>query len=135
MKEGYVYILINASLQKNTIKIGMTRRTPEIRAEEMSEETGLPSEYMVAYERKVSDCEKAEMLTHERLKQYRITHTRYDRDREFFKIPLKKAIPVFSSVADQFQDFTQDIPVDTPPPPLLKIFNGMVFMWPTPMEL
>ena len=58
-KEGYVYILINASLQKNTLKIGMTRRTPEMRAEEMSEETGLPSEYIVAYERKVLDCEKA----------------------------------------------------------------------------
>ena len=114
MKEGYVYVLINASLQKNILKIGMTRRNPEARAEELSEETGLPSEYIVAYERKVSDCETAEMLIHKELKQYRITYTRYDRDREFFKLQLKKAIPVVNAVADQFQDSTQNIPADTP---------------------
>ena len=103
MKEGYVYILINASLQKNTLKIGMTTRTPEIRSEEMSEETGLPSEYMVAYKRKVSDCEEVEALIHDRLKRYRITHSRYDRSREFFVIPLEKAISVFNELADQFK--------------------------------
>ena len=112
MKEGYIYILINASLQKNTLKIGMTRRTPEIRAGEMSEETGLPSEYIVAHERKVSDCEEAEALIHERLKRYRTTQTRYDRSREFFMIPFKKARPIFDEIADQFQDSTQNIPMD-----------------------
>ena len=103
MKEGYIYILINASLQKNTLKIGMTRRTPEIRAEELSDETGLPSEYMVACKKKVSDCEEVESLIHERLKRYRITHSRYDRSREFFVIPLEKAISVFNKLADQFK--------------------------------
>ena len=107
MKEGYIYILINASLQKNTLKIGMTRRTPEIRAEELSDETGLPSEYMVAYKKKVSDCEEVESLIHDSLKRYRITHSRYDRSREFFVIPLEKAISVFNEIADQFKP---DIP-------------------------
>ena len=106
-KEGYVYILINASLQKNTLKIGMTKRTPEIRAEEMSDETGLPSEYIVAHERKVSDCEEAEAQIHDRLKRYRITHSRSDRSREFFIIPFKRARPIFDEIADQFKP---DIP-------------------------
>lgn len=113
-KEGYVYILINASLQKNTLKIGMTRRTPEIRAEEMSEETGLPAEYMVAYKRKVSDCEEVEALIHERLKRYRISHSRYDRSREFFVIPLEKAISVLNELADQFK-------------PEISKFNGGIY--------
>jgi tetratricopeptide (TPR) repeat protein len=109
MYSGYVYILLNASLHNNVIKIGMTTRTPEIRAQELSEETGLPSEYIVAYEKKVADCVKAEALIHSRLKKYRITHYRYDRSREFFKIPLKEAILIVDEIASQVGDPLKEV--------------------------
>ena len=81
----------------------MTRRTPEIRAEELSNQTGLPSEYMVAYKKKVSDCEEAEALIHDRLMRYRITTLRNDRSREFFVLPLDRAISAFNEIATQFE--------------------------------
>ena len=43
----------------------------------------------------------AEKLIHKELKNYRTTETRKDRNREFFKMPLKKAIAVVNSVADE----------------------------------
>ena len=71
--DGWVYISINPSLQKNYLKIGYTRRTPEVRARELSEDTGTPTEFLVAYKRQVYDCEKVESLVHKALHRYRIT--------------------------------------------------------------
>ena len=71
---GYVYILINASYQKDYLKIGYTRRTPEIRAKELSEDTGTPTEFIVAYQKQVYDCENAETLVHKALHRYRVTY-------------------------------------------------------------
>lgn len=99
-KEGYVYIMINASLAKNMLKIGHTTKEPEDRAKELSKGTGLPSDFVVAYDRRVKDCVLAEKLIHKELKKFRTTKTRNDRNREFFKMPLKKAIAVVDSVAD-----------------------------------
>ena len=99
--DGWVYILINGFFPKNTLKIGMTRRTPEIRAREMSDETGMPSEFYVAHEREVYDCEEVEKLVHKELKHYRITGQRKDRDREFFKLPLQKAIETMNKIVDE----------------------------------
>ena len=98
---GWVYILINPSLQNSYLKIGMTTRTPEIRAREMSEETGIPGEYDVAHKREVYDCEKVEALVHSELDKFRITSTRNDRSRELFNLSLPKAIATMNKIVDE----------------------------------
>ena len=94
---GWVYIILSPSLQNSYLKIGMTKRTPEIRAREMSEETGMLAEYYVAYKREVYDCEKVAALVHSELDKFRITSTRNDREREFFKLSLQKAIATMNN--------------------------------------
>jgi 5-methylcytosine-specific restriction endonuclease McrA len=100
-KAGYIYILINASLQENTIKIGRTKRDPKERAKELSVQTGLPSEFIVAYSQIVNDDKKAESLIHRKLNKHRVTGLRKDRNREFFSLPLEQAIKVVNDVVNK----------------------------------
>jgi hypothetical protein len=100
-KAGYIYIMINASFPKDLLKIGYTKRDPEIRADELSQNTGLPSEYIVAYDKLVCDCELAERLIHDKLKNSRSTTFRNDRSREFFKIKFKDAVKAIDSICDE----------------------------------
>src|ERR1700688_1391724 len=74
----------------------MTTKTPEDRAREISNGTGVPRAFEVLYEQRVADCQRAERLLHQKLHQYRSTSTR-----EFFQIPLKTAIKALEDVADQ----------------------------------
>ena len=71
----------------NLVKIGVTTRSAELRAEELSGPTGVPSAFTVAYEAPVEDCARAEAAVHERL-----TDFRWNESREFFRIPLREAI-------------------------------------------
>lgn len=95
MAEGYVYILINASLQQDMLKIGKTTRNPAERAKELSIATGVPSEYYVAYEEYVPDCDEAEKMVHDKLSIFRVSD-----NREFFKLNLKDAIAAVHDVAE-----------------------------------
>ncbi len=96
MPPGYIYILINPGLSKNMLKIGMTTRTPEERATELSKDTGVPGDFFVAYEESVPDCQYAERIIHKRLSSYR-----YKQGMEFFKLPLEQAVTVLTEVANQ----------------------------------
>jgi len=95
MSEGWVYILINPSLQKNLLKIGKTSASPEMRAKQLST-TGSPAEFYVAYEIKIKDIHIAERLIHSKLSQYR-----YTSNREFFQLPLQQAIQLVQDIAQQ----------------------------------
>ena len=86
-KEGSIYILRNPYLKEAVIKIGRTSRITEKRAKEISSATGVPFEYEVLYEEDVLDSHLAEKLIHEKL-----TEKRINKKREFFNIPLKKAV-------------------------------------------
>jgi predicted transport protein len=96
MSQGYVYILLNRAFQNDHYKIGMTTKTPEERAREISNATGVPRAFEVLYEQKVIDCHRAERLLHQRLDQYRSAT-----NREFFQIPIKAAIKALEGVADE----------------------------------
>jgi hypothetical protein len=96
MAEGYIYILFNRAFQNDHYKIGMTTKTPEERARELSAATGVPRDFEVLYEQRVTDCERAERLLHSNLRQYRSAN-----NREFFQIPLKAAIKALEGVADE----------------------------------
>ena len=47
MAEGYTYILLNRAFQNDHYKIGMTTKTPEERARELSSATGIPRDFEV----------------------------------------------------------------------------------------
>lgn len=85
---GFVYILINPSLS-GLVKIGKTTRNSEERAKELSDATGVPTPFIVAFDEQFEDCDFAERFIHTLLQQkgYRIAE-----NREFFNIPLKEAI-------------------------------------------
>lgn len=92
---GFVYILLNPSFGK-LLKIGMTERSPEERASELSAHTGVPGRFVVAHEEFVEDCVLAEQKIHQALDS-----SRSNPDREFFEIKLKDAIRIVESVAKE----------------------------------
>jgi hypothetical protein len=93
--EGYVYILFNPTLP-GLLKIGMTTRSADERARELSQATGVAADFVVAFEQPVSDCADAERRVHEALAPYR-----YNDSREFFHIGLKDAIRIVADICDE----------------------------------
>lgn len=97
-EKGYVYALINPSLE-GMVKIGKTTRSPDERAMELSSATGVPTPFFVAYKIYVNDCDQAEKYMHTLLfsKGFRVS----DR-REFFQMPLDKAIELMIDVQSKY---------------------------------
>ena len=62
-----VYILTNEAMP-GIVKVGQTHKTPEVRAQELSRETGVASQYVVVYKAFVSNYENVEKTVHGRLK-------------------------------------------------------------------
>ena len=94
-KIGYIYVLHNPSLWDDYLKIGLTKRTPAIRAKELSARTGVAQEYVVAYWRHVMDTADAESAIHKYLGSCRVNERR-----EFFRLPLEDAIRAVRRIAD-----------------------------------
>jgi effector-binding domain-containing protein len=83
MDKGYLYVLKNKSFQEYVVKIGLTRRDPNIRAKEIyCGKTGVPEPFDVAFACSVIDCVEAENTIHKKLSSYRVNDSR-----EFFQIP------------------------------------------------
>ena len=91
MNSGYVYILINQSMQ-GLIKIGKTRRDSRARARELFK-TSVPTPFQVAFEIFSVDYDLLEKNIHTELNDYRVSS-----NREFFKYPLDKAISLLQSL-------------------------------------
>jgi len=112
MSEGWVYIVSTPTYsEKGLYKIGRTTQSPEARAKQLSQATGVPEEFEVFFTKDVSDCELAEGMIHERLKS-----CRYRGDREFFAVSLDNAKAVVSEVAEQIGaalTFEEDINLQT----------------------
>ncbi len=88
-KEGKIYILRSPYHKDAIVKIGRTSRISEKRAKEISGGTGVPSEFEVLYEEDVFDSVLAEKLVHKKLNPERVNPKR-----EFFRLPLKKAVKI-----------------------------------------
>lgn len=95
-KKGYVYILVNPAFP-GFVKVGKTTKEPEVRAREVSSGSGVPTPYAVAWDALVIDCHQVELLIHQQL-----AYARARNDREFFAVPLKKAISIISSIVAPF---------------------------------
>jgi GGDEF domain-containing protein len=87
----------------------MTTRKPDLRAKELSEGSGVPAPFVVAYAREVSNCEGAEAIIHDKLKTYRVTRTRHDRNREFFNLPLHQAIKIVEEIIEKLEPETDSL--------------------------
>jgi len=98
MESGYIYALINPSLE-GLVKIGKTTRDPKTRAADLSSATGVPTPFILAYEEHFTDITAAETFLHTLLKKkgHQISDSR-----EFFDVDLKDAIMAIQSAKDSF---------------------------------
>ena len=92
---GKIYILRNANLSRDVYKIGLTTKTTEERARQLSK-TSIPDQFQVMREWDVKDCFLAEKNIHKILEKYRV-----DKKREFFEVNMKIANDVIDSVVDE----------------------------------
>ena len=95
---GYIYILTNQSLP-GLIKIGKTHRDPRQRAAELSDHSGVPTPFDVAYQTIVGNCGLVEQLVHRRLAH----HREADR-RGFFAVSLDLAVQEVERAAREVGD-------------------------------
>jgi len=90
----WVYVLSNETMP-NVLKIGYTKNTPEERAKQLSNSTGVAIPFKVEWAYKCHNGEQLEYEVHKKLEEYRINHKR-----EFFEVELdfaKKIIEEFGS--------------------------------------
>lgn len=100
---GYVYVMSNRSM-KGLFKIGMTTRTPEERAAELSSVSGVPHPFEVRWARAVvGDVARIERLVHDRLAKHR-------EGKEFFRIGLAQATSTIDEVCIHLYPEQHDTP-------------------------
>src|SRR5690554_4328923 len=92
-KSGYVYVLMNPSLE-GVVKIGMTTREPDERVTELSSATGVPTPFLLVYKEYFNDCYQAEKIAHNVLESKRISS-----NREFFQVPVYDAIKIIQNIS------------------------------------
>lgn len=69
--DGYVYVLWS-ELMPTLFKVGMTTRSVEERAKELSTSTGVPAEFKIVAYFKSKDALKCEQTVHKKLSEYRV---------------------------------------------------------------
>lgn len=92
---GYIYILHNPGHPVNLFKIGLTTKTVEERAKQLS---GTPSvdKFLIAHSWPVKDCVVAEKIIHQKLESYRLNEKR-----EFFQISFEEALKIISPIIEE----------------------------------
>ncbi|PPA80806.1 hypothetical protein C4A76_25360 [Brevibacillus laterosporus] len=93
MSSGFVYILIN-SLMPGLVKIGRTQINSQERAKQLSNSSGVPVPFVVAYDLYTGDCVQLERDLHEKLSDFRV-----NQNREFFRYPLNDAIKLLQEIS------------------------------------
>ena len=107
MTSGYVYVLQNSAYGSYVVKIGLTTRTPDIRAREIyAGSTGVPLPFDIAVAYSVGDCVRAERVVHKCLRAYRINQRR-----EFFRISPSVAATI---VLDTCNDVNTQLGLGAP---------------------
>ena len=94
--DSWVYVLSNPS-QPGILKIGYTSNTPEERARQLSNATGVALPYVVEYAYSCWNGLELEKDIHERLNEYRLT-----KQREFFQIDLEEAKEIIEEVGKNY---------------------------------
>lgn len=92
---GKIYIMRNGNLKDDIYKIGLTTKSTNERANQLSK-TSIPDKFIVMREWDTKDCHLAEKNIHKLLENYRI-----DKNREFFQIDMRIANDVIDSVINE----------------------------------
>lgn len=95
---GFIYVMRSAAHDKDIFKIGLTRRSTDIRSAELSRVTGSPDTFLVAQEWDVSNCTKAEAMIHKALSAFRLSPRR-----EFFKAPYKEIVKAIETILEELE--------------------------------
>ena len=93
---GYLYLMRSGTHGMDIYKIGKTKRSPDIRATELSGATGVPTKFEVLYTWEVGDVDVLEKEVHRVLKPYRIS-----KKREFFRCSPQVIIEAINSLLDE----------------------------------
>lgn len=99
VNEGYIYVMRSAAHEKNIFKVGLTKRSSEERAQELSRSTSSPDHFLVVQEWDVFDCILAEKLIHEKLNKFRVNPKR-----EYFRAPCKEIFKIIEQVIDSMEN-------------------------------
>ncbi len=100
-RAGYIYVMRSAAHAKDIFKIGLTTRTTEERAKELTRSTSSPDHFLTVQEWATPDCVLAEKLIHEELARYRINP-----GREFFKAEYKDIVAAIQGVIVKVEAMT-----------------------------
>lgn len=92
----WVYVLSNPTTP-NLLKIGYTTQTPDDRAKQISNATGVALPYKVEWAFKCFDGEQLEGEVHRKLREYRVNN-----QREFFQIDLEGAKKVIKLLGKNY---------------------------------
>ena len=92
----WVYILSNPTIP-NTLKIGYTNLSPELRAKQISSSTGVVVPFKVEWAFRCFDGSLMENEVHIALKEYRINN-----QREFFQVDLEEAKSVIKLIGERY---------------------------------
>lgn len=90
-REGFCYALVNESMP-GIVKIGMTKKRPEIRAKQLSQQTAAPTPFVLVYFQRYFDMRDAERFLHERLDSRRVSN------KEFFRVGISELPKLFHCV-------------------------------------
>ena len=88
---GFIYVMTNPSMP-GLVKIGTTTVSPQDRAKQISQNSGVPTPFIVASEYRSAQAAQVEKLVHETLKS-----TRVSANREFFAISAEDADAAISA--------------------------------------
>ena len=94
---GWVYVMRNPAFKAPVFKIGLSRRYPTQRAEELTRSTGVFGSFQLLYFVHVNDCCAAEADAHRRLAQYRVS-----KGKEFFQASLAKVLDTMDGIAASY---------------------------------
>jgi hypothetical protein len=94
---GWVYVLRNAQHRDGLLKVGKSSRYPTWRAAELTKATGVAGVFDPVYFVHVGDINAAEHHAHTILAPHR-----FERGKEFFKVPLRAAVEALDDAATMF---------------------------------
>lgn len=92
----WIYILSNPTIP-DTLKIGYTNLSPELRAKQISSSTGVVVPFKVEWAFRCFDGSLMENEVHIALKEYRINN-----QREFFQVDLEEAKSVIKLIGERY---------------------------------
>ena len=94
--DSWVYVLSNP-VQPGILKIGYTSNTPEERARQLSNSTGVAMPYEVEYAYSCWNGLELEKDIHERLHEYRLNN-----QHEFFQVDLEEVKDVINEIGESY---------------------------------